>query len=163
MVSHIRKANERDEAGYNVLNHGDLWLNNVMFKYNEDTQEVQDVRLVDYQLSYYSSPVIDLLYLLISSASPDVLENLDVLLTEYYITLCGTLSKLGYQNLQPSMDMLKTEWNKRCKFGVYSGISMRAFALADKNHVPDMNKLLVEENSMKRILPLFDKWGWFNH
>ncbi|KAJ9590309.1 hypothetical protein L9F63_027852, partial [Diploptera punctata] len=66
LVPDMRKAIAMDDSGYNVLNHGDLWLNNIMFRYNEDSQQVQDVRFVDYQLSYYSSPVVDLFYFLIS-------------------------------------------------------------------------------------------------
>ena len=40
----VLEANRRDEGGYNVLNHGDLWIKNIMFRYNDLTHEVQDVR-----------------------------------------------------------------------------------------------------------------------
>ncbi|KAJ9590259.1 hypothetical protein L9F63_016622, partial [Diploptera punctata] len=43
ITSHMTKAMQRDATGFNVLNHGDLWLKNMMFQYNEQTGEVQDV------------------------------------------------------------------------------------------------------------------------
>ncbi|KAJ9590260.1 hypothetical protein L9F63_016623, partial [Diploptera punctata] len=126
---------------------------------------------VDFQLTYYGSPVLDFFNFLLSSASPEVLEDIDGLLDLYYTTLCDTLSKLGHEILQPSKQMLKSEWNKRHILGVSSGISNRAFALADPNHVQDIFELMKGERfnlsdaykeAMQTILPLFKKWGWFD-
>lgn len=35
---------ERHDNEFNALRHGDLWLNNMMFSYSDDTGEVEDVR-----------------------------------------------------------------------------------------------------------------------
>lgn len=39
-------------CGFKVLNHGDNWLNNMMFRQNEKGESV-DVKLLDYQISYW--------------------------------------------------------------------------------------------------------------
>ena len=40
------KDSERNDNDFNVFIHGDLWLNNMMFRYSDDTQEVADVRYI---------------------------------------------------------------------------------------------------------------------
>lgn len=34
-----------------VLNHGDFWINNILFRYHQETGEVVDVRFVDFQVN----------------------------------------------------------------------------------------------------------------
>ena len=38
---------DRDDNGFNVLIHGDLWMNNMMFRYSEEDNEVQEIRYFD--------------------------------------------------------------------------------------------------------------------
>lgn len=66
----VLEAVKRQETGFNVLIHGDLWVNNIMFGDFEDA-----VRLVDFQLAHFTSPVIDLLYFIITSTTIDVRFN----------------------------------------------------------------------------------------
>jgi len=40
------KLLQRDDNDFNTLVHGDLWLNNMMFRYSDDTDEVVDVRYI---------------------------------------------------------------------------------------------------------------------
>lgn len=42
----------RKSENFNVLNHGDMWVNNIMFKYTEDNV-VENAKLVDFQLTRY--------------------------------------------------------------------------------------------------------------
>jgi len=45
-VDLLIKFAQRDEDDFNVLVHGDLWVNNIMFRYSDVTDEVVDVRYV---------------------------------------------------------------------------------------------------------------------
>ena len=42
-LDHWYEALRRDDSGFNVLLHGDLWLNNLMFRHSQEN-ELQDVR-----------------------------------------------------------------------------------------------------------------------
>ena len=45
-VDFMIKVLEKNDDDFNVFIHGDLWLNNMMFRYSDDTQEVADVRYI---------------------------------------------------------------------------------------------------------------------
>uniref|UniRef100_A0A1B6DBT8 CHK kinase-like domain-containing protein n=1 Tax=Clastoptera arizonana TaxID=38151 RepID=A0A1B6DBT8_9HEMI len=71
--------------GCRVLNHGDFWLNNMMFRYS---QGVCEVKMVDFQMCRFTSPSYDLQYFVASSADLDVrLHRLDELYGLYLDTM----------------------------------------------------------------------------
>ncbi|XP_046659457.1 uncharacterized protein LOC124353589 [Homalodisca vitripennis] len=83
------------ETGSNVLVHGDLWCNNLMFKY-DGSGNLLDVKFLDYQRTKFCSPVVDLLYFLWSSANSEVLDSRQKELYSIYLeTLNSTLEHLG--------------------------------------------------------------------
>ncbi|XP_036321591.1 uncharacterized protein LOC118735750 isoform X1 [Rhagoletis pomonella] len=80
-----------------VLNHGDLWSNNVMFRY-DDSAAIKDTYLLDYQLNLYGSPAVDLYYLLLSSTNLDVKVSLFEYFVSFYhgeLVKCLKLLKYG--------------------------------------------------------------------
>lgn len=60
MVKNAIKCFEHVDGDFLVLTHGDLWINNIMFKYNEQGEPV-DCVLIDLQLVSHASPAVDLL------------------------------------------------------------------------------------------------------
>lgn len=66
----------------NVLNHGDLWVNNFMFKYHNE--KPVECKFVDYQLSRYCSPAFDLAAMVyINSTLETRNRHLDDILNTY--------------------------------------------------------------------------------
>ncbi|XP_067622807.1 uncharacterized protein [Eurosta solidaginis] len=69
----------------NVFNHGDLWANNVMFQYDKFGESPLQCRLVDFQLSRYAPPMLDLMALLtIPTTSSFRKKYMPELLSDYY-------------------------------------------------------------------------------
>lgn len=163
-------AVKRDEEEFNVLCHGDLWLNNMMFRYSEETGEVVDVRFVDYQLGYWNSPAVDLQYFFYTSVSTDLIDKHHVLLQEYYNSLTDTLTKLGYKHLQPTMSQMEKLLEKRGLYAVLTTTTVLPIILVDKTNVPDINKVMKQESeihmsealgsALKKLLPVLEKKGW---
>lgn len=50
IVNNVMKVGIVDPDEFNVLNHGDCWLSNIMFTYDQSTGKLTDTYLVDYQL-----------------------------------------------------------------------------------------------------------------
>lgn len=100
-----------------MLNHGDLWVNNFLFKYEEG--EPVDVVFVDYQMSFYTSPGYDINYFLSTSPTNEVRENhVDNLIENYYNNFSRILTKLT--TTHHSLDALKKEIESREFYGKIS-------------------------------------------
>ncbi|XP_069690945.1 uncharacterized protein [Periplaneta americana] len=155
---------------FNVLCHGDLWLNNLMFRYSGDTAEIEDFRFVDFQLTYWTSPAVDLHYFMYTSASAEALEHSELLIQEYYNTLCEILTLLKHPQLQPTMSMINEELEKRGFFAVLCSIVVRSVVMVDRSNFRDVDGLVEEKEvihlteeykrSLKNLLFLFDARGW---
>ncbi|XP_065222178.1 uncharacterized protein LOC135846813 [Planococcus citri] len=80
---------------FNVLCHGDFWTNNIMFKYDK-YGTVEDVKLIDFQYTMWSSPVRDLIHFTINSVKFDVyVKYFPLMLRIYLDTLNRVLIQLN--------------------------------------------------------------------
>ncbi|KAJ6649395.1 hypothetical protein Bhyg_04629 [Pseudolycoriella hygida] len=136
-------------ATVKVLNHGDLWVNNFLFKYDEG--KPVDVVFVDYQLSFYSSPGVDVNYFLSTSPSNEVRENKDDDLIEiYYDNFSRILKKLSKQ--QYSFDTIKKEIQSREFYGFGASIGVTPIVMMEKNVSKGSNiENLVDEDASARL------------
>ncbi|XP_077284807.1 uncharacterized protein LOC143910279 isoform X2 [Arctopsyche grandis] len=82
------------DSDFMVICHGDYNLRNVLFHYNE--QRPNGLMMIDFQLSYVSSPVADIFFAIFSSTTPELrkfeYENLKNI---YYTELKQYLLLLG--------------------------------------------------------------------
>lgn len=99
----------RRSDDFNVLCHGDMWSNNLMF-----SASGADVLLCDFQIMTYASPVLDLLYLLYSSSGDDVTQaDWTDCIGHYHQTLQRTLQELRYPHRWPTLNELSDEMVRR--------------------------------------------------
>ena len=91
------------QGGLKVLNHGDDWVNNMMFKY-DDEGRVLDTKFIDFQMSFWGSPANDLIYFFVSSVADDVkVAHFDDLIQFYHNELVDSLKKLNYDQPIPTL------------------------------------------------------------
>jgi hypothetical protein len=123
-----------------VLNHGDFWVNNMMFHYCLNTGKADDVRFFDFQLSRYSSPALDLLYFMYTSPSEDVRsEYTEYLLETYHKELRYTLKVLGCEHHKFTIKQLKKEFEEKSFFGLITACTVLAAVLAEPTETYDMD------------------------
>jgi hypothetical protein len=132
-----------------VLNHGDFWVNNMMFHYCPDTGKADDVRFVDFQISRYTSPVLDLLYFIYTSPSEDVRsEYTEFLLEEYHQELRYTLKVLGCEYHKFSIEQLKKEFEGKSFFGLITAMTVLIAVLGEPTEVFDMENFNEDGSSL---------------
>lgn len=60
LVVNAQRAFDCDDGDFHVLCHGDLWTNNLMYKYDEAGRPIDSV-LLDFQFVSFGSPALDLI------------------------------------------------------------------------------------------------------
>lgn len=114
-------------CGFRTLVHGDSWLNNMLFQIDENEKSL-DMKFIDFQLSFWASPVNDLLYMMSSSLRDDIkVEHFDDLIVFYHDHLVESLQALKYEKHIPTLaelqiDLLEKggsrEFNRRFHFNL---------------------------------------------
>ncbi|KAG5671277.1 hypothetical protein PVAND_001482 [Polypedilum vanderplanki] len=80
---------------FTVVTHGDCWFNNFVYHYKK--KDLPDnIVLIDWQVSRYCSPVIDIVYFLLMCTDHELRQkHFDELLNIYHNSLKELLEKLG--------------------------------------------------------------------
>lgn len=88
-----KAIDSRKAEPYAVICHGDCWNNNTMFKLDANRKPV-DVRLLDFQISRYGSPVLDILYYIFCCTQKELRDqHYDNFLQIYHSSLSKHLER----------------------------------------------------------------------
>jgi hypothetical protein len=161
-----------------VLNHGDFWVNNMMFHYCPETGKPDQVRFIDFQVTRYTTPVLDLQYFIHTSASEQVRsEYTEHLLHVYHTELQDTLKTLGCDHHSYTFEQLKEEYDDRSFFGLITACTLLTIVLLDPAEASDLeNTMEVGDNldskslekvysgsrykeAFQKLLPQFERKG----
>ncbi|XP_053699350.1 uncharacterized protein LOC128746325 [Sabethes cyaneus] len=142
--------NQKFSDGYKVINHGDLWINNILFRYNSDGRP-EDAVFVDYQLSFYTSPGIDLNYSLMNCPTYEVRENQrDNLIKEYHTSLVQALK--GHHGQIPSLADVQMEIKRMSYFSLAAAISILPIVTMEAASDLDVSiDAMVDESKAERL------------
>nr|XP_022920834.1 uncharacterized protein LOC111429216 [Onthophagus taurus]XP_022920835.1 uncharacterized protein LOC111429216 [Onthophagus taurus] len=122
---------------YAVICQGDCWSNNMMFLYDDNGKPI-NIKLVDWQIQRFNSPILDVSYFFYNVATEEIIKNFDKYFNFYYNTLADSLKSLGSdpRKIYPKVVYL-SHWKKYAKFGLtmaFGGFLM----LAKKDNVPNL-------------------------
>lgn len=140
--------------------HGDLWVNNLMFRYDaaggqqqQQQPQVTDVRLIDLQTARCASPAIDILHFIYTSTERWLrAAHLDALLACYadavlavvgrHVRDAGQLQALAAQF---TVAGLRRELRSKIMYGL--GISMWLLPAVTFHHdgIPDLNTMTLSD------------------
>lgn len=129
------------ENGFRVFNICDLWINNLMFRVDENS-EVQDVVLLDYQLAYYGSPATDLNYFLFGSLNENVRKvHFKFIVREYHKHLKTTLEKLNYSGKIPSLKDIHVDIIRNSLIAVIASTCLTPLILMESEGFENLENL----------------------
>lgn len=125
------KSEEAFVNEFNVLNHGDLWCNNIMFQY-DDAGGIKEVYFVDYQICRWGSPALDLQYFIFSSCNLEIkVKEFDFMIKYYHGQLVKYLKLLHYPGELPTLVDLHIQLLKRGSIGINTSLGIMSVILAD--------------------------------
>ncbi|XP_055695756.1 uncharacterized protein LOC129797340 [Lutzomyia longipalpis] len=126
---------------YGAICHGDSWISNLIFRFKNNVED--EVKLLDWQLSRHTTPVLDLSYFIFCCTDEKLRIHLPELLNEYYDLLICRINKLGSKgsDLYP-----KNVFEDHCKNYMKYGLGLALMTLhsitCEPSQIPDVGEYL---------------------
>uniref|UniRef100_A0A0K8U7Q6 CHK kinase-like domain-containing protein n=1 Tax=Bactrocera latifrons TaxID=174628 RepID=A0A0K8U7Q6_BACLA len=140
-----------DPNEFNVLNHGDCWSNNIMFKYDAEGKIVDTV-LIDYQMVNYGSPAKDLLYFLVSSTAYDLkIKEFNYFIKFYHKNLVKNLTILKYPKKLPTLKEIHCAIIKYGIWALSTSFGVMAVALLESNDDSNIDSFINDSDAGDRF------------
>ncbi|XP_062124982.1 uncharacterized protein LOC133838049 [Drosophila sulfurigaster albostrigata] len=114
----FKSIGNHDPNEFNVINHGDSWVNNLLFKIalNGDLSEML---FVDFQNPHYGHPFGDLVYFIMTSVHIDYkLKHFDYFIKYYHDQLIEHLELLEYTERKPKLWELHMQLSKHASWAI---------------------------------------------
>lgn len=138
----------RDPTTFSVFNHNDLWIKNLFFKDSRDG--VEDVLLIDYQISYFGSLGIDLNYFFYGALQEEVrISSLKDLLKIYHKNFKSVLESLKYEGKIPTLHDVHVEFLKSGFNGLLVTFAVTPILMMEDS--PKMNLLFVNSEEGEKF------------
>ncbi|KAL7728374.1 hypothetical protein ACLKA6_007465 [Drosophila palustris] len=145
IVENFMQCGVVDPNEFNVLNHADCWINNLMFQHDQETGKLLNLCLVDYQMCKYGSVAIDLLYFLLSSPKLELkLNKFDYFIKQYYDQLIKHLKLLNYTQKLPSLIDIHTSLLKNGILGYVAACGVMTGCLLENAETASFDNLFVD-------------------
>lgn len=141
-----------------VINHGDCWMNNLLFRENVDKFEV---KLIDLQVMRYTSIAADLNYFLYINLDPNErMKNMRSILEHYLSCLHSCLKENGLESLKKvySIEWLTDEMERFSLFGFMFGLWILPIFYVNKEEVPTLDTMTEDmmEEKHKQFMETID-------
>lgn len=144
------------ENGFNVLNHGDFWMSNMLFKH-DDSGNTLDVKFVDFQIMRFASPVLDLIYFFWTSASVEVRNHKQNELFAIYLdTLNATLEDLGCEESYTEEEF-QHDINTSTDWAVIAICNVLPVVVCEPENVMNMEEIKEDDLKSKEPSEMFKK------
>uniref|UniRef100_A0A240PK80 CHK kinase-like domain-containing protein n=1 Tax=Anopheles epiroticus TaxID=199890 RepID=A0A240PK80_9DIPT len=119
----------------NVLVHGDFHSKNLLHQYTAD-ERLHDTMLIDFQISSWTTPVVDLYYLLDTIVDQSVKEQYrDAMIHLYYEEFRRLLQQLGWLGRVTSLQDLHIELLRKGAIELFHYVALYPYRFVDRSKI----------------------------
>lgn len=155
-----------------------MWVNNLLFNGNEETST--EMILIDFQISQWTSPIVDLCYMIFTSCQTQVIvDEFDQLVEFYYKELARAMEVLQCKTKIPSQSEFLEHLDEKSAIVCMYVMETLALCKADTSLNLDLESLTddseeaIEQRrllfttpeyleALRQLLPFMDKRGYFD-
>lgn len=128
-----------------VLCHGDFWMNNLLFRYDEENV-LTDVKILDFQAPRFQSFATDLWTFIYTSMKHPLLENrLEELVTLYCNTFVSSITSKVPESKIPRYDDVFNEFRRKQLYGFFVAMWYLPALYIDSTTVSDFEELMSQD------------------
>lgn len=153
------------EASPKIVCHGDLWINNIMFKCDPESSLPTECKFFDLQAMRCTSPAFDILHFIFTSTKRSLRDSHFTKLLEVYASSLHDELDKGAASLPTplnaddckaikelfSLEMIKREIHKYILYGFVVAIWILPAVTFDSNNIPNLDAISEQNTSPKEF------------